>query len=181
MFRDQLEHIIRAAGTITDTDSITVVGSQAILASIEGTPKELCQSIEADIYPTFKPHLSDLIDGCIGELSPFHDQFGYYAQGVGPETSILGAGWQERLVKLENKNTKGVTGLCLHPIDITIDITIAKLGAGREKDFSYVEYLMKHSLVSIDEVEKVLGAMCHEKTQLIKDRLSRIKNQLKLA
>ena len=34
-----------------------------------------------------KPDMADLIDGCIGELSPFHQAFGYYAHGVGKETA----------------------------------------------------------------------------------------------
>ena len=36
-----------------------------------------------------RPELAELIEGAIGEGSPFHDQFGYYAQGVGPETAII--------------------------------------------------------------------------------------------
>ncbi len=35
---------------------------------------------------------ADLIDGSIGELSPFHETFGYYAHGLGPETAALPAG-----------------------------------------------------------------------------------------
>jgi hypothetical protein len=47
----------------------------------------LLTSQEADIYPLGDPAKSDLIDGTIGELSPFHETFGYYAHGVGPETA----------------------------------------------------------------------------------------------
>lgn len=38
-----------------------------------------------------------IIDGSIGELSAFHDTFGYYAQDVGPETATLPAGWVDRI------------------------------------------------------------------------------------
>ena len=38
-----------------------------------------------DALPIYKPDMSDAIDGCIGELSPFHHHFGYYAHGVGKE------------------------------------------------------------------------------------------------
>jgi len=44
------------------------------------------------------PEKADIIDGCIGELSPFHETFGYYAHGIGPETAVLPAKWKTRLV-----------------------------------------------------------------------------------
>lgn len=47
--------------------------------------------MEADVYPRNKPELADLIDGSIGEGSPFHTSFGYYAQGVGADTAVLPA------------------------------------------------------------------------------------------
>lgn len=33
-----------------------------------------------------------MIDGSIGELSPFHETFGYYAQGVDETTAVLPEG-----------------------------------------------------------------------------------------
>jgi hypothetical protein len=83
MKRTDLEHIIRAAGSITGDNEIMVVGSQAILGQFPDAPETLLRSLEADIYPKNKSDLADLIDGSIGELSPFHMTFGYYAHGVG--------------------------------------------------------------------------------------------------
>jgi hypothetical protein len=54
-----------------------------------------------------------LIDGSIGEGSPFNQTFGYYAHGVSEETAILPAGWKERLVMVQNANTGSGSGLCL--------------------------------------------------------------------
>ena len=45
----------------------------------------MLRSPELDIYPPRAPELADLIDGSIGEGSPFRGTFGYYAQGVGHE------------------------------------------------------------------------------------------------
>ena len=168
MNRTQLEHIIRAAGTIANTDSIIVIGSQAILASVDNPVPELAMSMEADVYPNKCPELSDLIDGCIGELSPFHEQFGYYAQGVGPETAILPKGWQERLVSLANENTNGVTGWCLHPIDIMI----AKLAAGREKDFRYAKAVIDSQILTLDDVSRHVVGIPKYTTVLIRERLN---------
>ena len=47
----QLEHLIRAAGTITDRYEFIVVGSQSILGSVERLPLECLMSNEADLYP----------------------------------------------------------------------------------------------------------------------------------
>jgi hypothetical protein len=105
MRRHELEHILRAAGSIAGVRSFYVVGSQAILASAVSPPAALLQSMEADIWPPEDPEKADLIEGSIGEMSPFHETFGYYAHGVGPETAGLPSGWKSRVVELCNENT----------------------------------------------------------------------------
>ena len=87
MTRAQLEHIIRAAGDIASDDEIVIIGSQSILGQFPDAPAALLVSAEADVYPKNHPERSDLVDGSIGEGSPFHDTYGYYAQGVGEETA----------------------------------------------------------------------------------------------
>jgi hypothetical protein len=67
--------------------------------------------MECDLYPRRSPELADKVDGAIGEASKIHEQFGYYAQGVAPDTAKLPRGWQRRLVRVENSNT-GVTQAC---------------------------------------------------------------------
>ena len=113
MRRADLEHVIRAAAAITGEDEIVVVGSQAILGAHPDAPPSLTRSVEADVYPRRRPDLADLIDGSIGEDSMFHETFGYYAQGVAPETAVCPAGWEGRLVIVRNENTHLATGLCL--------------------------------------------------------------------
>lgn len=80
MQRPQLEHLIRAAGEITNQYEFVVVGSQALVGAVDSPPPECTLSMEADIYPLQAPELADLINGSIGELSIFHDHFGYHAQ-----------------------------------------------------------------------------------------------------
>jgi hypothetical protein len=91
-------------------------------------------SIEADVFSLRDPTDADLIDGSIGEGSPFHQTFGYYAHGVGQETAVLPAGWRERLVPVHNSNAGGGTGLCLE----INDLALSKLVAGREKDVDFI-------------------------------------------
>jgi hypothetical protein len=94
------------------------------------------------MYPADRPELADLVDGSIGEGSQFHEQFGYYAQGVGPATAVLPAGWQRRLVSLKNENTAGVEALCLE----VNDLAISKYVAGRDKDRAFTHALARHGL-----------------------------------
>jgi hypothetical protein len=145
MTRQQLEHLIRAAAVIADDDELIVIGSQAILGSYPEAPSALLVSVEADLYPKNHPERADLIDGTIGELSPFHDTFGYYAQGVGPTTATLPADWQARLVPIRNENTRWATGLCLDPHDLVL----AKYAAGRDKDRRFNRDAARNRLVDL--------------------------------
>lgn len=153
MTRPQLEHIIRAAAGNADADDLVVVGSQAILGSFPDAPAELLESMEADVFPRDKPHDSILIDGGIGELSPFHETFGYYAHGVDETTATLPEGWRERLVPICNENTRGATGWCLE----VHDLAVSKLVAGREKDVAFIAALFRHRLASPETVRERLG------------------------
>lgn len=144
MNRRQLEHVIRAAAATADVRDIVVIGSQAILGAFPDAPPELLESMEADVFPLDAPEHSTVIDGAIGELSLFHQTFGYHAHGVDDRTAILPPGWQDRLVRIENDNTRGSVGWCLEPHDLAV----SKLAAGREKDFSFVERLLRGKLIS---------------------------------
>lgn len=155
MRRDQLEHVIRAAAAVSGEDDVVVIGSQAILGSVSQAPPEALVSIEADVFPRDDPHLADNVDGAIGEGSMFHDTFGYYAHGVGPETAIAPAGWMDRLVPLSNENTRGATGWCMEPHDLVL----AKLAAGREKDLEFARVLLQHGLVDAAVLAEQLATL----------------------
>jgi hypothetical protein len=142
MTREQLEHLIRAAGVIANDTSIVVVGSQAILGQFPDAPQTMRISVEADLFPLHHPERAELIDGSIGELSPFHETFGYYAQGVGETTARLPEGWRERLVVVQNANTGGVRGLCLE----VHDLLVSKAIAGREKDIAFLREAATHRM-----------------------------------
>ena len=171
MQRKELEHVIRAAGSIAEADELIILGSMAILGAYPDAPEELLISREVDTYPAAVPERADLIDGSIGELSPFHEQFGYYAHGVGPETAVLPAGWKERLVVVSNENTGGITGLCLHPADLAI----SKMIAGREKDLDYVGILLKQGLVDEDEIRSLLQELSQDQVDRVESLLKRLR------
>lgn len=150
MRREQLEHLLRAASTVVGERDILVIGSQSILGSIpdQRLPLQATTSIEADLAFFDDPtdDKADQVDGAIGELSRFHETYGYYAQGVSAATAILPSGWRERLATLETPNTEPGRGLCLEPHDCVV----SKLVAGRWKDRDFASALLRERLVDAD-------------------------------
>ena len=59
---------------------------------------------------------------------------------------MLPAGWQDRLVKLQNENTDLKIGWCLEPHDLAA----AKLVAGREKDGPFVQTMLRPGLIQLN-------------------------------
>ena len=150
MKRSDLEHLIRAAGAIGQDSHIVVIGSQAILEQFPDAPESLVMSAEADVFPLNRPEQADVIDGAIGEGSRFHQEFGYYAQGVGEHTAVLPRGWRDRLVPICNPNTNNVVGLCLE----VSDLAISKYVAGRPKDLEFTKELATHAMMSLETLIK---------------------------
>ncbi|GAB1694633.1 hypothetical protein [Krasilnikovia sp. M28-CT-15] len=105
MRREHLEHVLRAASQIAGDPDVLVIGSQSVLGAIpeERLPPAATASIEVDVAFFDDPddRKADQVDGAIGELSAFHETFGYYAQGVSVSTAVLPAGWRDRLVRVE--------------------------------------------------------------------------------
>ena len=143
MKRSDLEHILRASKGVTGETEFIVIVSQCILGPRPDAPRVLRQSMEADLYPKHRPELSEMIEGSLGRYSQFNQTFGYFANGVSPETATLPPGWENRLVKVCNENTGGAIGWCLEPHDLAF----SKLAARREKDLTFVRELVRHDLV----------------------------------
>jgi len=154
MTREELEHIIRASADITGEYEFIIVGSQSILGPLPNPEAVFTMSAEADIYPLQAPDLAEKIDGAIGEGSQFHETYGYYAQGVGPDTAILPSGWLQRVHRVQNSNTNGRVGHCL----AVADLFMSKAAAGRDKDREFCMALLEHAYVNPGQV---LGLVPH--------------------
>lgn len=149
MRREELEHLIRAAGAISGSRRIIVIGSQAILGQFpHRAPARATLSMEADLLPIDAPDMAELLTGSLGELSPFHDTFGYFGDGVSLRTARLPRNWQDRLIKIDNPNTNGFVGLCLE----VHDLLISKYFAGREKDYEFCTAVVGAGLVEHDRL-----------------------------
>ena len=171
MNRIQLEHIIRAASQISGHSEIVVIGSQAIHAQKMKLPPIAFQSVEADVYPRNHPERAEEIDAAIGELSQFHKTHGYYAHGIGRETAILPAAWEQRLIRISSPNTGGATGLCID----AHDLVLSKYAAGREQDITFNRELVRHGIVSKRKLTRLVPSMPidDERKRLILDRIKR--------
>lgn len=175
---EELHHILQAAASLTDEDQFVVVGSQAIILQATNVPAELTSSMEADIYPRNAPELADEIDGNLGEGSMFHRTYGYWAHGVGPETPMAPDGWQDRLVPvtLPRFHTKDayLTAWLLE----AHDLVLAKLAAGRERDFPYVGAAVSAGIVSLEQLEQRLERMPDSHRELVRQRLDIVRARL---
>lgn len=162
MNRAALEHIVRAAAAAAGEREIVIIGSQAVLGQFPDAPDSLLVSLDADVFPRYAPDKSDLIDGAIGELSMFHETYGYYAHGIDDTTATLPSGWADRLVRISNENTAGAIGWCL---DVH-DLALSKLVAGRDKDLEYVQVLMREKMVAPSVLHERLKALPLSTTRL---------------
>jgi len=111
-------------------------------------PEVFTMSAEADIYPLQAPELAERIEGAIGEGSQFHQTYGYYAQGVGPETALLPRGWMSRVHRIQSAATNDRVGYCL---DLP-DLFMSKAAAGRDKDREFCMAMIEHGNVKPVEV-----------------------------
>lgn len=151
--RPQLEHAVRAASRVLKDHGVAepgllILGSQAVLGTLDEhrLPAIVTLSDEIDICPLGDDDaesLATLIDAVLGEWSPFHEAHDFYVQGVGSRTATLPAGWESRLLTVSDTSGSGAHALCL---EIT-DLCAAKLAAGREKDYEYVNALVVAGLV----------------------------------
>jgi hypothetical protein len=165
--REQLAHILRAASQIAEVSDVVVIGSQSVLGTFDDAvlPDEVIGSIEVDVAFLNDPanEKSDKVEGAIGEFSPFHEMFQYYAEGVSTSTAVLGPGWEDRLVVFENESTRPGRGLCLEPHDCVA----AKLAAGREKDFEFAAALLREELVDSELLIARIEALPIRSTQML--------------
>jgi hypothetical protein len=155
MTREDLEHIIRASGDVTNQYEFMIVGSQSILGSFPNPEAVFTMSAEADIYPLHAPELAEKIEGALGEGSQFHETYGYYAQGVGPETAMLPAGWIDRVHRVQNTATNDRVGYCLD----VVDLFMSKAAAARDKDREFCIALLEHGYIKLAQALDLVAVM----------------------
>lgn len=124
-----------------------MIGSQSLLGSFDhkDLPAEATASLEFDVavFGDVESRAADRIDGALGEWSSFHDEHGFYVQGVDVETAVLPAGWQDRLVRVPVRDATDVDAVCLDPHDACA----AKLARNDQRDRVFVRALVDAGLI----------------------------------
>lgn len=142
MKKQQLDHVLRAAGRITGETQFLIIGSQSLHGKYPDLPDDIARSAEVDLIAKKDVDRTEWLNA-IGQDSPFHETFGYYADPVDETTATLPEGWKGRLVNLAPGDTERVKGLCLDPHDLAI----AKYVARREKDRIFTRELALRGIV----------------------------------
>jgi hypothetical protein len=168
MKKQQVDHVLRAAGRITGDKQFIIIGSQSLHGQYPDLPDEILRSAEVDLIAGKKSARTEWLN-VIGYLSPFHETFGYYADPVDASTATLPKGWKGRLVNLPPGETEGVRGLCLEPHDLAI----AKYAAAREKDLIFTRELARRGIVAEERLLLLL-----EQTQVDEEVRNRIRDQI---
>jgi hypothetical protein len=175
--REQLLHLLRASAQVLHDrgaehlqGELVVIGSQSILGQYPGAPAGFTRSMEVDIYPLRDPAMAEYIDGALGEGSVFHRTYGYYAQGVAPETATLPAGWRERLIEVVSPARIRAVGLCIE----VHDLAISKYVAGRDKDLEFNHELVRYKLARKSVLLDRLAAteLDDERRRLVRGRIA---------
>jgi len=151
MKKQQVDHVLRAAGRITGEKQFIIIGSQSLHGKHPDLADDIVRSAEVDLIAKRDASRTEWLN-VIGQDSEFHDQFGYYADPVDETTATLPKGWKGRLVNLPAGDTEGVRGLCLDPHDLAI----AKYAARREKDLIFTRELAQRGIVSQERLLSLL-------------------------
>lgn len=168
MKKNQVDHVLRAAGKITGEKQFIIIGSQSLHGKYPDLADDIVRSAEVDLIAKSHSARTEWLNA-LGQDSPFHEQFGYYADPVDERTATLPAGWKGRLVNLPAGDTEGVRGLCLDPHDLAI----AKYVARREKDIAFNRALAKRGIVGRRKLLELL-----EKTRVPETVRARIRQDI---
>jgi len=152
MKKQQVDHVLRAAGRITGEKQFIIIGSQSLRGKYPDLADDIVRSAEVDLVAKSDASRTEWLN-VIGQDSKFHEQFGYYADLCDERTATLPKNWKGRLVNLADGDTEGVRGLCLDPHDLAI----AKYVARREKDVIFTRELAARGIVSHDRLLSLLG------------------------
>lgn len=148
---EDLKRVVRALAREFKTDTVFIIGSQAILMSWPDAPGVMRGSPEIDAYPGnarmweiaegekgdgVPLEASEHIDGLFGSSSAFHRAHGFFIDGTDENTAKLPKGWYSRaIVQRLEVDGRMVKAVAPEPEDLIV----SKLARLDDKDRAFVE------------------------------------------
>lgn len=166
---DDLARVLRALAREFATDTIYIIGSQAILMAWPDAPPDIRGTPEIDAYPGNAEQwealqaadggdpiaASEHINGLFGELSSFHEAHGFYIDGVDSSTASLPQGWRSRAIQQDfDVDGRTVTAIAPSPHDLII----SKLARLDEKDKAFITTYHQFRFLQLDLLRQRLAA-----------------------
>jgi hypothetical protein len=156
--KERVDHILRAAGVVTGRSKFVLIGSAAVAAWRSELPEIMMISRDVDLFAYDAPdagEVADLLDGALGQASRFDAEFGYYCDGVEPETAVLPDDWRDRAKLYSSPATNSVEALAPEPNDIAL----SKAVAWRPKDIAWLRAAVEFGIVDVTTMEGRLAQM----------------------
>ena len=158
----RIDHLLRAAANVTGQNNFVLVGSASVIVRRKlrrkSVPADMTITQEIDIYAPYADDIesiSQMIDTNIGQGSRFHDEFGYYGDGVSPTTAKMPSDWETRAVEYRGAGCPGVA--------VTVpeenDVALAKLAAWRDKDQDWLARRVNYGVLSLKTMISRLDRM----------------------
>jgi hypothetical protein len=167
---EDLQRVVRALAREFKTDTVFIIGSQAILMSWPDAPGVIRGSPEIDAYPAnarmweiaegdkgdgIPREASEHIDGLFGSSSLFHRTHGFFIDGTDESTAKLPAGWNVRaIVRRLDVDGRMVKAVAPAPEDIVV----SKLARLDDKDKAFVEAYHRARPLDIALIEERIAA-----------------------
>jgi hypothetical protein len=164
--REDIERAVRALAREFNTDTVFIIGSQAILMSWPDAPEIMRGTPEIDAYPEnariweieearkgggLPLEASEHIHGLFGEGSPFHGTHGFYIDGVDEGTARLPRGWHTRaMVRRFDVDGRMVKAAAPAPEDLIV----SKLARLDDKDKDFVEAYHRTRPLDVQLIEE---------------------------
>jgi hypothetical protein len=112
--QQRVDHILRAAGVVT-VCAHRVSYCRGVALRPPGNHDDLARRRLFAYDAPDAESIADQLDGALGQASPFDAEFGYYCDGVGPETAVLPDDWRDRAKLYSSPAANGVVALAPEP------------------------------------------------------------------
>lgn len=154
--REDLHRAVRAIARHFETDTVVIIGSQAVLIDWPDAPPRLLMTPEIDMYPgniraweiaNDGMEASEEINALFGEGSMFDETHGFYIDGVDDRSAKLPPDWEAHasteIVDVDGESVKAIT-------PSPEDTAVAKMHRLAEKDREYISLRHREKPYDLD-------------------------------